>query len=109
VWVRCKKWAAVLSLTGRIALGCQRTLWTVHTESTNNTEIEAVGRGIGQKIARFGGGTCAFLSHPASASGRAWRFRATVHPVLAMVDCRHLLPTRRNTNITQGNSAANLI
>jgi hypothetical protein len=61
VWARCKKWAAVLSLTGRKALGCQRTLWTVHTESTNSTEIEAVGGGIGQKIARFGGRDMCFL------------------------------------------------
>lgn len=31
------------------ALGCQRIMWVVHTESTNNTEIVTVEGGIGQE------------------------------------------------------------
>jgi hypothetical protein len=31
------------------ALGCQRIMWAVHTESTNNTELRPVKRGIGLK------------------------------------------------------------
>lgn len=36
------------------ALGCQRIMWAVHTESTNNAELGLVLEGSGQQIARVG-------------------------------------------------------
>ena len=46
---RTQKVGGCAERDGMEALGCQRIMWVVHTESTNSTEIVTVEGGIGQE------------------------------------------------------------
>jgi hypothetical protein len=90
------------------ALGCQRTLWAVHTEPANSTEIGPVQGGIGQGNRSRGmrDGRSLITSRQRQPGNLAVSYDL----VSSRRDpkCKHFPSFRRNANIAQGNSAANL-
>jgi hypothetical protein len=92
LWAGFQKVGGCAECDGMEALGCQRIMWAVHTESTNSTEIATVKGDIGQKNRSCGMRDECLLSQPVSVSRKAWRFRSPFAKAVTVVNAGICVP-----------------